>query len=160
MASPLGDRSIPYGAQLHSTRAELAFASGAKGRARGYVNEHWPTWFHPAGVDLDGPPFGPFDHSLPLTDAGDVVMLPTPGHTPGHASVAVRTEGRIVLLAGDTFYTQQLLLDDIADGVTRDPTTARRTLALIRALAASEPTVYLPSHDPRSAARLRALEPL
>jgi len=38
--------------------------------ARGYVNEHWPTWFHPAGVDLDGPPFGPFDHSLPLTEAG------------------------------------------------------------------------------------------
>ena len=142
------------------TRAELAFASGAKGRVRGYVNGHWPTWFHPAGVEIDGPPFGPFAHSLPLTEAGDVVLLPTPGHTPGHASVAVRTEGRVVFLAGDTSYTQQLMLDDAADGVTQDPATLRRTLGLIRALAASEPTVYLPSHDPGSAARLAALEPV
>ena len=142
------------------TSTELAFASGARGRARGYVNEHWPTWFHPAGVDIDGPAFGPFERSLPLTEAGDVVLLPTPGHTPGHASVAVRTEGRVVFLAGDTSYTQQLLLDDAADGVTQDPATARRTLGLIRALAASEPTVYLPSHDPDSPARLRALEPV
>ena len=142
------------------TRAELTFASGAKGRARGYVNQHWPSWFHPAGVEFDGPPFGPFERSLPLTRAGDVVLLPTPGHTPGHASVAVRTEGRIVLLAGDTSYSQQLMLDDAADGVTQDPATLRRTLGLIRALAASEPTVYLPSHDPASAARLAALEPV
>ncbi len=142
------------------TRAELAFASGARGRLRGYVNEHWPAWFHPAGVEIDGPAFGPFAHSLPLTAAGDVVLLPTPGHTPGHASVAVRLQDRVVLLAGDTSYTQRLLLDDAADGVTQDPATARRTLALIRALAASEPTVYLPSHDPDSTRRLRDLEPL
>ena len=77
------------------TRVELAFASGAKGRVRGYVNEHWPPWFHPAGVEIDGPPFGPFAHSLPLTEAGDVVLLPTPGHTPGHASVAVRTSDAV-----------------------------------------------------------------
>ena len=142
------------------TRTELAFASGAKGRARGYVNQHWPSWFHPAGVEFDGPAFGPFERSLPLTEAGDVVLLPTPGHTPGHASVAVRTEGRIVLLAGDTSYSQQLMVDDAVDGVTQDPATLRRTLGLIRALAASEPTVYLPSHDPDSAARLAALEPV
>lgn len=142
------------------TRTELAFASGARGRVRGYPNEHWPTWFHPAGVEIDGPAFGPFAHSLPLTRAGDVVLLPTPGHTPGHASVAVRTGERLVLLAGDTSYTQQLLLDDAPDGVTQDPERARRTLAAIRALAAAEPTVYLPSHDPESVRRLQELEPL
>lgn len=140
------------------TRAELAFASGRRGRLRGYPNEHWPSWFHPAGVEIDGPAFGPFAHSLPLTRAGDVVLLPTPGHTPGHASVAVRLDGGLVLLAGDTTYTQQLLLDDAADGVTQDPATARRTLGLIRALAASEPLVYLPSHDPESVARLERME--
>ena len=154
-----GLHHLPYGEHV-VTRAELAFASGAKGRVRGYVNEHWPKWFHPAGVEFDGPAFGPFERSLPLTEAGDVVLLPTPGHTPGHASVAVRTEGRVVLLAGDTSYSQQLMVDDAVDGVTQDPATLRRTLGLIRALAASEPTVYLPSHDPDSAARLAALEPV
>ena len=142
------------------TRAELAFASGAKGRVRGYPNEHWPTWFHPAGVDIDGPAFGPFAQSLPLTGRATSSLLPTPGHTPGHASVAVRVDGHVVLLAGDTSYTQQLALDDAADGVTQDPRTALRTLALIRALAAAEPTVYLPSHDPESVRRLQQLEPL
>jgi N-acyl homoserine lactone hydrolase len=142
------------------TRAELAFASGRAGRLRGYPNEHWPPWFHPAGVEIDGPPFGPFAHSLPLTRAGDVVLLPTPGHTPGHASVAVRLDGGLVLIAGDTSYTQQLLLDGAADGVTQDPATSLRTIALIRELAASEPLVYLPSHDPESAARLEAMAPL
>ncbi|MGZ6682477.1 MAG: N-acyl homoserine lactonase family protein [Solirubrobacteraceae bacterium] len=142
------------------TRTELAFASGAKGRARGYVHEHWPAWFDPAGVEIAGPAFGPFAHSLPLTAAGDVVLLPTPGHTLGHASVAVRLDDRLVLLAGDTSYTQALMFSGAADGVTQDPATSRRTLALIRALAAAEPTVYLPSHDPDSVRRLADLEPV
>ena len=142
------------------TRAELAFASGRAGRLRGYPNEHWPEWFHPAGVEIDGPPFGPFAHSLPLTRAGDVVLLPTPGHTPGHASVAVRLDQGLVLIAGDTSYSQQLLLDGATDGVTQDPATSLRTIGLIRELGASEPLVYLPSHDPESAARLEAMEPL
>jgi glyoxylase-like metal-dependent hydrolase (beta-lactamase superfamily II) len=154
-----GLHHLRHGEQI-VTRAELAFASGAKGRVRGYVNQHWPSWFHPSGVEFDGPAFGPFARSLPLTRAGDVVLLPTPGHTPGHASVAVRTQGRVVLLAGDTSYTQQLMVDDAVDGVTQDPAALRRTLGLIRELAASEPTVYLPSHDPDSAARLAALEPV
>ena len=35
-------------------------------------------------------PLGPFDQSLPLTAAGDVIIVPTPGHTVGHVSVIVR----------------------------------------------------------------------
>ena len=50
--------------------------------------------------------------------------------------------------------TEQLMQDGAADGVTGAPQTARRTLELIRELAASEPMIYLPSHDPDSARRL------
>jgi glyoxylase-like metal-dependent hydrolase (beta-lactamase superfamily II) len=73
--------------------------------------------------------------------------------------VAVDLDDRLVLLAGDASYTQDLMLGGIADGVTSDVRTARSTLAAIRALADSRPTVYLPSHDPDSPRRLASMEP-
>jgi len=82
------------------------------------------------------------------------VLLPTPGHTAGHLSVAVRDRDRLVFLAGDTSYTEQLMRQRVADGVTNDPQTARRTLERIREVAGSEPMIYLPSHDPDSVRRL------
>ena len=44
------------------------------------------------------------------------------------------------------------------DGVSGDETLARATLAKLRGLAASRPAVYLPTHDPESAARLARRE--
>jgi glyoxylase-like metal-dependent hydrolase (beta-lactamase superfamily II) len=140
-------------------RAEADFALGRLGKLRGYLPHRLPEWFEPTRVDFEPEPFGPFARSRPLTDAGDVVLLPTPGHTPGHMSVAVRTAGGpVVLLAGDTSYTQALMIDGVADGVTGDVAGAQGTLARIRELAAAEPTVYLPSHDPDGPRRLDAME--
>jgi glyoxylase-like metal-dependent hydrolase (beta-lactamase superfamily II) len=42
----------------------------------------------------------------------------------------------------------------LVDGVSPDPEVSSRTLTRIRALAQQRPLVYLPSHDPQSAARL------
>lgn len=67
-----------------ASRAEIEHASGLRGKLRGYLPQHWPRWFDPRPLDFDGPPFGPFASSEPLTEAGDVVLLRTPGHTPGH----------------------------------------------------------------------------
>jgi N-acyl homoserine lactone hydrolase len=50
------------------------------------------------------------------------------------------------------------MLAGVADGVTTSPGTARDSLHRIRALAHSEPTVYLPTHDPDAPRRLQALE--
>jgi glyoxylase-like metal-dependent hydrolase (beta-lactamase superfamily II) len=141
------------------TRTELRLASGAMGRLRGYLPNRWPQWFQPTAIDFEGEPWGPFSSSLPLTDAGDITLLPTPGHTAGHMSVAVRSDDRLVLLAGDTSYTQSLMREGIADGVTNDTATARDTLRRLQRLTQAEPTIYLPSHDPDAARRLRALEP-
>jgi glyoxylase-like metal-dependent hydrolase (beta-lactamase superfamily II) len=139
------------------TRAELAHASGRLGKLRGYLPHRWPDWFSPTPVDFEGGAFGPVTASQPLTAAGDVVLLSTPGHTPGHMSVAVDLGEQLVILAGDASYTQQLMLDGSADGVTNDPGTATATLAALRSIAESRPTVYLPSHDPHSQARLARL---
>jgi N-acyl homoserine lactone hydrolase len=135
-------------------RKELAVASGTLGRLNGYLPNRWPPWLQPTPVDFDERPFGPFAKSLALTRDGSVTLLPTAGHTPGHLSVAVRDGDHLIFLAGDVSYTEGLLLEDVADGVTGDVAGARRTMALVRELAAAEHVVYLPSHDPQAVERL------
>ena len=91
---------------------------------------------------------------MPLTERGDVLVVPTPGHTPHHVSVLVCGDPAF-LLAGDTSYNQSLLLAGKIDGVSPDPDVSRRTHSRILGLARERPLVYLPSHDPDAAARLR-----
>jgi N-acyl homoserine lactone hydrolase len=144
--------------ELLVSRTELRQASGARGRARGYLPHRWPHWFSATPIDFTGGAFGPIAAARRLTATGDVMLLATPGHTPGHMSVAVDLGEHLVVLAGDASYTQDLMLDGVADGVTNDVRTARSTLGALRALADSRPTIYLPSHDPDSPRRLASLQ--
>ena len=82
-------------------------------------------------------------------------MVPTPGHTPHHVSVIVKTEEVSYLLAGDTSYSEALLVERTPDGISPRAKTAIRTLETILSYAAENPTVYLPSHDPDATERLR-----
>jgi glyoxylase-like metal-dependent hydrolase (beta-lactamase superfamily II) len=66
----------------------------------------------------------------------------------------VHSEDGNYFLAGDTSYNQQLLLAREPDGVSPRADVTRATIDRILALAAEQPTVYLPSHDPESAQRL------
>lgn len=141
-------------------RTEFERASGLQGRLRGYLPHRMPEWLDPTLIDLREQPLGPFPASLPLTADGAVTIVPTPGHTPHHISVNVETESRQFFLAGDTSYNEQLLLEGIVDGVAPDERAARETQSRIREFARAKPTVYLPSHDPKAAARLVNLEPL
>jgi glyoxylase-like metal-dependent hydrolase (beta-lactamase superfamily II) len=136
------------------SRGDLDFASGWRGRLRGYPNDHWPSWFAPKVVDLEPTPYGPFPQSRTLTKAGDVTIVPLPGHTAGQIGVVVEETDDVVLLAGDTSYTEDLMLRGVVDGPSPDDATAQRTHARVRALAAERPTVYLVAHDPATAARL------
>ena len=135
---------------------ELADARGFMGQMRGYLPHRWPDGVRFAPVAFEDRPYGPFPHSRPLTSAGDVHLVATPGHTPGHLAVVVEDGDRRVVLAGDASYTEQAMLDGAADGVAPDVRQAEETLRLMRELTSQAPTVYLPSHDPDSEARLRA----
>jgi N-acyl homoserine lactone hydrolase len=136
------------------SRAELDYAAGLLGRVRGYPNNRWPAWFHPIVVDLPAVPFGPFPRSMAITDAGDVTLVPVPGHSPGQLAVVVQDGDHAVFLAGDSSYTQDALLRGVVDGVGPDEAAERLTHERIRAYAAETPTVYLPAHDPETATRL------
>jgi len=141
------------GSRVWVAPGELARASGLVGRAQGYLPHRWPKWWAPEPIRFDRRPLGPFGESMPLTRHGDVVIVPTPGHTPDHVSVVVSGDPSY-LLAGDTSYNEALLLAGKVDGVSPDPRVARRTHAQILALGQERPLVYLPSHDPEAATRL------
>jgi N-acyl homoserine lactone hydrolase len=136
------------------SRRDLDEASGLAGRLRGYPNRRFPRWFDPTIVRPSSAAYGPFPESLPLTQAGDVTIVPLPGHTPGQLGVLVEDGDHVVLLGGDSSYTEALMLQGVVDGPSPDDATARLTHARIRALAAQTPTVYLVAHDPQTADRL------
>jgi N-acyl homoserine lactone hydrolase len=136
------------------SRADRQIASGLRGRLRGYPNNRLPHWFDPTIVDLGAEPLGPFPQSLPLTRSGDVTIVPLHGHTPGQIGVVVEDGDHAVIIAGDSSYSEQLMLDGIVDGVSPDEAAAQLTHKRIRAFAAQTPTVYLVAHDPETPVRL------
>jgi glyoxylase-like metal-dependent hydrolase (beta-lactamase superfamily II) len=143
-------------------RSEIEYAGGVRGRLRAYPNKRWPDWFDPTPIDLDSEPFGPFPQSMRLTAAGDVTLVPLPGHTPGHIGVMIEDGDHSVFLAGDSSYTQDLLLRGKVAGVGSDEEAERVTHRRIREYVAKNPTVYLVAHDPETGIRLaerRVVEP-
>jgi glyoxylase-like metal-dependent hydrolase (beta-lactamase superfamily II) len=142
------------GSRIWVSAGELEAGSELSGRLMGYLPHRWPKWLQAEPIRFERRAIGPFDEAMPLTARGDVLVVPTPGHTPNHVSVLVCGEPSF-LLAGDTSYNQSLLLAGKVDGVSPDPGVSRRTHARILGLARERPLVYLPSHDPDSAARLR-----
>jgi N-acyl homoserine lactone hydrolase len=137
--------------------AELAYARSTVSRfLQRVLRQPLPDGVEYEPVKLDGGPFGAFEASRPLTGDGRVVAVATPGHTPGHISmICIDDEGRHVLLAGDATDTLEQLHARRHDAVGPKPAISVATIDRILAHAREHPTVYLPSHDPESAARLR-----
>jgi N-acyl homoserine lactone hydrolase len=141
-------------ADILVARKEYEAARGLSGRLQGYLPHRWPRWFNPRLVDFTPEVVGPFPSSFALTKANDVILLPTEGHTNGHLSVLVREESLSIFLAGDTSYTEKLMLERAIDGVSPNEQAARQTLKRIGEYVRMVPTVYLPSHDPEAEERL------
>jgi glyoxylase-like metal-dependent hydrolase (beta-lactamase superfamily II) len=93
----------------------------------------------------------PFDQGHDLFGDGSLVLLRTPGHTPGSLSM--------LLLVGDLTYDDELLADGSIPGVG-DKRQMRTSAQMVNELRETLPgLVILPAHDPGASARLaRALE--
>ncbi|WP_308286156.1 MBL fold metallo-hydrolase [Actinomycetospora soli] len=66
------------------------------------------------------------DDGLALTS--EVRLVPTPGHTPGHVSVELRSGDETALISGDAVHHPvQLRHPEIGSCVDVDPAQARRT---------------------------------
>jgi N-acyl homoserine lactone hydrolase len=143
-------------AEFLVTRSEFEAARGFRGRTRGYLSQHWPDWFAPSMVTFAPTPLGTFPQHYTLTQSGNVHLVQTPGHTVGHMSVIVQEDAQDVFLAGDASYTEAIMQRQTVDGVSPDVAQAAETLRRILHYTQERPTVYLPTHDPDSAARLAA----
>jgi len=83
-------------------------------------------------------------------DLGPALRLcPTPGHTPGHASLWVESAGATALLTGDTIHHPvQCALPDLAFVSDHDPAQARATRGDLLAKAAADDAVVFGAHSP------------
>ena len=141
--------------RILASAGEIARTSGIAGAMLGYLPKRWPKWFAPEPLAWQPTACGPFASSAPISAAGDVIAVPTPGHTPNHLSVVVRDGDHEIMLAGDASYLESTMLGGTVDGVSPDETVAAATLARIREFCSQRPVVYLPAHDPHAAQRLR-----
>jgi glyoxylase-like metal-dependent hydrolase (beta-lactamase superfamily II) len=83
------------------------------------------------------------------------MVISTLGHTAAHISVLVKHEDCYYFLAGDTTYSEQTLLRRQVDGISPNAQVTLRTMDNILGFAKNHALVYLPTHDPQSAARLK-----
>jgi glyoxylase-like metal-dependent hydrolase (beta-lactamase superfamily II) len=150
------DGLIHLGGRAMVNEAELSYANGAFSRVmRRVMRQPLPAGFAPRPFALDDGRFGAFSASRALSEDGRIVAVATPGHTPGHISViCIDDEGRHVMLAGDVTDNLEQLQALRADAIGPDPKVHVATLERITAHGRERPTVFLPSHDPGSAARL------
>jgi N-acyl homoserine lactone hydrolase len=105
-------------AQVIVSRTEWQRSRGLPGRLRGYLPQYWPLT-EPLLVDLSGapagPPVGPFPGSFDVAGDGQLLVVPTPGHTPGHVSLLVRGEADAYFLGGDIAQSPAELPSAISD---------------------------------------------
>ncbi len=150
------DGLVHVRAPVSANEVELRYSAAPFARVmRRVLRQPLPPGFAPAPFALDGGAFGAFARSRPLSDDWRIVAVDTPGHTPGHVSViCVDDDGRHVMLAGDATDSLEQLQALRVDAIAPDPGVHLATMRTILAHCARHPTVYLPSHDPESAARL------
>lgn len=122
----------------------------------GALTSSWPRWFDPRPLEFSGGPVTEFARSAPVTEDGSIVAVEIPGHMEGQVAYLVRAGRLTYALVGDLTYAERFLLDDVVDGVSTDPALSLISQRRVKALAAAEPMVLLPAHDPGVETRLPA----
>lgn len=158
-----GIAHIPQ-AELLVSRDEWAQLSTPRPEKNWVLREHielptakWrPIDFEPT----DDPLLAPFGGSHDVLGDGSMVLLPTPGHSPGSLSMLVRSNGRPpILLVGDLVYELDSMVDDRVPGVGDAPQLLE-SFAKARNLRQQLPDlVVLPAHDASAVEALAAVFP-
>jgi N-acyl homoserine lactone hydrolase len=112
-------------------------------------------WTRISHDPMEDPALLPFTRGRDLMGDGSMILLPTPGHTPGSISMLVRPgQGPPLLLAADLCYRLGLLETNRLPG-TGDKRELLDSFAKVRALKEREPDLaILLSHDPQAVRRL------
>jgi glyoxylase-like metal-dependent hydrolase (beta-lactamase superfamily II) len=147
------------GADLLVAAAEWAELSKPAPEPRGFLRAHIQLpglrWHQISLEPTDDPALAPFTRSLDVMGDGSLVLLPTPGHTPGSLSLLIRRQTRSpLLLVGDLTYEAALLERRQLPGVGGRSQLANTTDQVLALKERMPDLVILPAHDPTAAQRL------
>ena len=147
------------GADLLVAAAEWAELSKPAPEPRGFLRAHIQLpglrWHQISLEPTDDPALAPFTRSLDVMGDGSLVLLPTPGHTPGSLSLLIRRQTRSpLLLVGDLTYEAALLERRRLPGVGGRGQLARTTDQVLALKERMPDLAILPAHDPTAAQRL------
>ena len=122
-----------------------------------FARQEWAYWSKHEQEE-----FGPVieDSVRPIVEAGlaelvemdhrlteEVWLEPTPGHTPGHVSVRIRSEGEEAVITGDmTHHPCQMAHPDWAANVDVDPAQSTATRRAFYARYADQPVLIIGTH--------------
>ncbi|MCC3863747.1 N-acyl homoserine lactonase family protein [Terrisporobacter petrolearius] len=99
----------------------------------------------------DSGKFKSFSKSLDYFGDGSVILLPTPGHSPGHSAVLVQAEGYDFLFMGDTPYTlNHMSIEEVRQltlGGIEEEKQLESTRNLQKLVDVKPDTVMLFAHD-------------
>lgn len=146
-----GIAQVPQADLLISAR-EWAILSDPNPEREWILREHIAIpsakWRQITFEPTDDPDFDGFDGIHDVAGDGSMILLPTPGHTPGSMSMLIRRDGwDPILLAGDLTYQADLLDQNIVPG-TGDRDTLLASFANVRRLRQRLPgLVIIASHD-------------
>jgi glyoxylase-like metal-dependent hydrolase (beta-lactamase superfamily II) len=151
-----GLRELPESAQVLVSAAEMAEVNKPLAVLNGLLRKHIQlpriTWVPVTPTPAEDPEIAPFTDAYDVFGDGSLLLLPTPGHTPGSLSLLLRSAGLPPLLfVGDVTYDTALLFAGRIPGVG-NKAGLRETTRRINQLATRHPGMpILSAHDPAAA---------
>lgn len=115
----------------------------------------YPSWFKPNPINYTANRIETFGEAYSISSSGDLLYVPTPGHTNGHSSIILKTDDCDIIFAGDTSYDQEQLQRGELAGANIDFGKTKQTYSNLLSYAKNRNTIYLPSHDGNAGNRLR-----
>ena len=119
----------------------------------------YPSWFAPTLVELNEG-YESFDKAYYLTNAKDLLLVHTPGHTYAHCSVILNADEGCIFFGADVCYSQQQLVNEKYSGTNASHKLAQKTYTAVTAFAKQHKTIFIPSHEAAAAERLKTLTPI
>jgi N-acyl homoserine lactone hydrolase len=146
-------------ADIVVSQTEWDTLSGPLPQMRGLMTRHIDLpglrWKRIQPAPCDEPSLSHFAGSYDLFGDGSLMLLPTPGHTPGSMSLLVRQARQPpLMMVGDLTYDVHVFEDGHVPGVG-SRRRLRAASAMVKTMRQQMPDlVILPAHDPGAADRL------
>lgn len=140
-----GNQFFPKSSFLVSKR-EMEWAQKPDNEGKGYFKADWD---HPLAYrEIEAP----FD----LYGDGSLVIIPLPGHTPGHQGLLVRLKkDRAMILSGDSVPCEENYLASKIPRNHLDEVEARKTIQDLHDLIKKEKALLIHGHDPAQWEKIR-----